>query len=407
MYESFFGFRERPFDLTPNPKYLVLTDVHREALSNLEYAIAGRKGITVLIGEAGSGKTTLIRTAIARQPERVHCVHVQNPALTREEFVETLAERFGLSQLARTSKAALLSELELLLRRRAQVGETTVLIVDEAQSLPIDLLEELRLLVNIETNERKLLSMILAGQPELALRLNEEGLRQLKQRVELRCELRPLTVLETTAYIAGRIRAAGGQGARVFTREAVMLIHEGARGIPRTVNVLADNALLSGFALQHRPVTRQLVAEVCRDFDLRAQGGLRDVQRNFTVQVVLVPLEEGALHRRTARILWICRAIQELLNERGHLAGLVQGGQVRALFGADRADEGAERMFLRLSMLVLLPRLLSVRVLLETLLLGLFELANALLFERLRFGVALGHLHRVGALLEHVPDRIA
>jgi general secretion pathway protein A len=269
MYERFFGFDERPFDLTPNPKYLVLTDVHREALSNLEYAIAGRKGITVLIGEAGSGKTTLIRTAIARQPERVHCVHVQNPALTREEFVETLAERFALSQLARTSKAALLSELELLLRRRAQVGETTVLIVDEAQSLPVDLLEELRLLVNIETNERKLLSMILAGQPELALRLNEEALRQLKQRVELRCELRPLTVLETTAYIAGRIRAAGGQGARVFTREAVMLIHEGARGIPRTVNVLADNALLSGFALQHRPVTRQLVAEVCRDFDLR------------------------------------------------------------------------------------------------------------------------------------------
>jgi len=247
----------------------VLTDGHREALSNLEYAIAGRKGITVLIGEAGSGKTTLIRTAIARQPERVHCVHVQNPALTREEFVETLAERFTLSQLARTSKAALLSELELLLRRRAQAGETTVLIVDEAQSLPIDLLEELRLLVNVETNDRKLLSMILAGQPELALRLNEEGLRQLKQRVELRCELRPLTVLETMAYVAGRIRVSGGQGARVFTREAVMLIHESARGIPRTVNVLADNALLSGFALQHRPVTRQLVAEVCRDFDLR------------------------------------------------------------------------------------------------------------------------------------------
>jgi general secretion pathway protein A len=272
MYERFFSFHERPFDLTPNPKYLVLTDVHREALSNLEYAISGRKGITVLIGEAGSGKTTLIRTAIARQPDRVHCVHVQNPALTRTEFVETLAERFALSQLARTSKAAMLNELELLLRRRAQAGETTVLIVDEAQSLPLDLLEELRLLVNIETNDRKLLSMVLAGQPELSGRLNDEGLRQLKQRVELRCELRPLTMLETMAYIAGRIRAAGGQGARVFTREAVMTIHEYARGIPRTINVLADNALLSGFALQQRPVTRQLVAEVCRDFDLRRSG---------------------------------------------------------------------------------------------------------------------------------------
>ena len=269
MYERFYNFNERPFDLTPNPKYLVLTDVHREALSNLEYAISGRKGITVLIGEAGSGKTTLIRTAIARQPDRVHCVHVQNPALTRTEFVETLAVRFALSPAARTSKAALLNELELLLRRRAQSGESTVLIVDEAQSLPLDLLEELRLLVNIETNERKLLSMVLAGQPELANRLNEEGLRQLKQRVELRCELRPLTMLETMAYIAGRIKAAGGQDARVFTREAMMTMHEYARGIPRTINVLADNALLSGFALQQRPVTRQLVAEVCRDFDLR------------------------------------------------------------------------------------------------------------------------------------------
>src|SRR5215210_1531963 len=193
MYEQFFGFRERPFDLTPNPRYLVLTDVHREALSNLEYGIASRKGITLLLGEAGSGKTTLLRTAIEKQPARVHCTHLNNPALTRSEFVEMLAERFGLSQAARLSKTALLIELETVLKERRAAGETTVLIVDEAQSLSLELLEEIRLLANIETDEEKLLLVVLAGQPELSERLNERTLRQLKQRIALRCELRRLT----------------------------------------------------------------------------------------------------------------------------------------------------------------------------------------------------------------------
>lgn len=268
MYEKFFGLRERPFDLTPNPRYLVLTDVHREALSNLEYGIASRKGITLLLGEAGSGKTTLIRTAVERQPARVHCVHLNNPALTRGEFVEMLAARFGLSDAARLSKTVLLTELEAILNARRKTGETTVLIVDEAQSLPLELLEEIRLLANIETDEEKLLLVILAGQPELAERLNDQRLRQFKQRVALRCELRPLTLQETAAYLAGRIKAAGGLGAQVFTREAVTKIFESARGIPRVISVLADNALLNAFAQGRRPVSSQVVLEVCQDFDL-------------------------------------------------------------------------------------------------------------------------------------------
>lgn len=269
MYEQFFGFRERPFDLTPNPRFVVMTAAHREALSNLNYGIASRKGITLLIGEAGSGKTTMIRTAMEQQQQHVHLVHIQNPGLTRDEFVELLAARFDLSPAARASKASLLLELESLLVRRATEGETTVLIVDEAHSLPLELLEEIRLLANIETNEQKLLSVILAGQPELSARLNSESLRQLKQRVALRCELRLLDLQETAAYLAGRIRAAGGVGAQVFTRDAVALIHERSRGIPRTMNVLADNALLSAFAVGERPVTRQTLLDVCRDFDLK------------------------------------------------------------------------------------------------------------------------------------------
>jgi len=266
MYEKFFGFRERPFELTTNPDYLVLTPSHEEALSTLQYALTGRSGMTLLVGEAGSGKTTLIRAALQRQPRNVHAIHIHNPTLTRAEFVQTLASHFGLSVDAAGSKAVLLTELEPLLRRRRDQGETTVLVVDEGQSLPVELLEEIRLLLNLETNQEKLLTVILAGQPEVSDRLNEHELRQLKQRIALRCELRPLTLPETAAYLAGRIQAAGGVGAQVFTREAVGVIYESSRGIPRVINVIADNALLGSFGLGQRPVTSRVVREVCADF---------------------------------------------------------------------------------------------------------------------------------------------
>jgi general secretion pathway protein A len=290
MYRSFFGFRERPFDLTPNPRFLVLTDAHKEALSNLEYGIASRRGITVLIGEAGTGKTTLIRSAVHRQPEQVHTVHLHNPALTRAEFFEMLATRFELSDKARTSKSALLTELEATLRRRHDRGESSVLIVDEAQSVPFELLEEIRLLGNIETDESKLFSIVMAGQPELASMLNRDSLRQLKQRVALRCELRPLTQAETAGYLAGRIRAAGGIGAQVFTREAVILIHQRSRGIPRSISVIADNALVTAFAVGRKPVNSEIVLEVCRDLALgSSDGDMELVQRRPAGEVTPMP----------------------------------------------------------------------------------------------------------------------
>ena len=266
MYERFFDLRERPFDLSPNPRYLVLTQAHREAIANIEYGIGSRQGITLLIGEAGAGKTTVIRAAIARQSARVHCVHLHNPDLTRPEFIEMLAAQFGLSERARLSKSALLLELEALLRCRHHAKETTVLIVDEAQSLPLSLLEEIRLLANIETDNEKLLCVVLAGQPELATRLDVPSLSQLKQRVSLWCELRPLTLQETAAYMLTRIRCAGGVAGQVFTSDAVTLIHAAANGIPRVINVIADNALMSGLATEQRPVNSQIVHEVCRDF---------------------------------------------------------------------------------------------------------------------------------------------
>jgi type II secretory pathway predicted ATPase ExeA len=273
MYERFYGLRELPFELTPDPKYLFLTRQHREALSTLEYGLSSGKGITALIGEAGTGKTTLIHTALGSERCRnVSCVYLFNPALTRKEFVEALALRFGLSAHAGASKAALLEELEPVLRERRARGQITALVIDEAQSLSDELLEEIRLLANSETATEKLLPLVLAGQPELRDRLNEPGLRQLKQRVTLRCEVVPLNQQETAAYIAQRIRTAGGDAARLFTRQAVMLIHEHSGGIPRTISVICDNALLTGFGLGRQSVDSEIVLEVAHDFDL---GGRR------------------------------------------------------------------------------------------------------------------------------------
>jgi general secretion pathway protein A len=269
MYERFYGLRERPFDLTPDLRFLYLTGSHREALSNLQYGIVGRKGMTLLIGEAGTGKTTLVRAALeAVASPAVKCVYVSNPVLTRSEFYEFLAPKFGLSDRAGLSKARFLAELEESLVARHQAGGLTALVIDEAQSLPHDLLEEVRLLANFETPTAKLLPVVLAGQPELAVRLEHEELRQLKQRVALRCDLAALDIRETAAYIAGRVSIAGGDSARIFSREAVRTIYERSGGIPRTISVICDNALLTGFAAAAKPIGSNLVLEVCRDFRL-------------------------------------------------------------------------------------------------------------------------------------------
>jgi general secretion pathway protein A len=268
MYEAFYGLRERPFDLTANPRFLFLTAGHREALSNLHYGLSSRTGITLLVGEAGAGKTTIIRAAIAhlRSPSS-RIAYVSNPTLTRPEFFELLAGAFGLSPEAAASKPRFLDELLRRAMERDQEGGLTALVVDEAQSLPHELLEEIRLLSNLETSTTKLVPIVLAGQPELAERLNDTSLRQLKQRIGLRCTLPPLGLRETAAYIGKRIRIAGGEGALVFTREAVETIYDRSGGIPRIISVLCDNALVTGFALGRKPVGADVVAEVGHDFD--------------------------------------------------------------------------------------------------------------------------------------------
>jgi general secretion pathway protein A len=266
MYEQFYGLRDRPFELTPDPRYLYLTPKHSEALAHIEYGLASRKGITLIIGEVGTGKTTLLQTALRRRVGKSRIAHLSNPTLTRGEFYQLLASEFGFSPAATASKAQFLLELKQVVNADHENGGVTAMVIDEAQSLPNDLLEEIRLLANFETDTEKLLAVILVGQPELAERLNESALRQLKQRVALRCTLGPLDLRETAAYIAGRIRIAGGDAARLFTRDAVVDIYESSGGIPRVISVICENALLTGFAVGVRPVDRRLIGEVCRDF---------------------------------------------------------------------------------------------------------------------------------------------
>jgi len=271
MYERFYGFREAPFELTADPRFLFFTAQHREALSNLEYGLSAAKPLTVLVGDAGTGKSTVVRAALDSAACRhITCVFIDNPTLTRDEFFETLAAKYDLGLSAQKSKATVLERLESMVRGRQSRGQITALVVDEAQALPDEILEEIRLLANMETTLGKLLPVVLAGQPEIAARLNDPRLRQLKQRIALRCELKPLDLPDTAGYIASRIRTAGGDPANIFTREAVTLIHEHSRGIPRTISVMCDNALMSGFALDQRPVDGDIVREVCRDFDLAA-----------------------------------------------------------------------------------------------------------------------------------------
>jgi len=298
VYERFYGFREAPFELTSNPRFLFFTAQHREALSNLEYGLSVAKPVTVLIGEAGTGKSTLLRAALASEMCRhVTCVFIDNPMLTRAEFFETLASRFDVGENAQSSKATLLGRIEWIVRSRQSRREITALVVDEAQALPDEILEEIRLLANLETPTSKLLPVVLAGQPELAARLNDPRLRQLKQRIALRCELKPLDLPDTAAYIASRIRTAGGDPANIFTREAVTLIHEFSHGLPRTISVMCDNALLSGFALDRRPVDGDIVREVCRDFDLRVAAAIPPAGP----QPAAVALDETGLENRDGR----------------------------------------------------------------------------------------------------------
>lgn len=268
MYLEFYGLKEMPFGLTPDPRYIFKTESHLEMLATVRYAIEHNKGLVVVTGEVGTGKTTTLRAALGQLGDSVMCVYIFNPFLTAAEFFEQLTDEFELNLPKRASKTELLATLGHFLALRHSEGLRTVLIVDEAHGLPTALLEEIRLLLNFETSSQKLLQVILSGQPELQEALNRPALRQLKQRVSLRCEIKPLSVFEINKYIRFRLKQAGARNVNLFDNGAIGLIGHVSGGIPRVVNNICDNALLYGYAAGAELITRGIIQEVIEALDL-------------------------------------------------------------------------------------------------------------------------------------------
>jgi general secretion pathway protein A len=268
MYKKFFKLKENPFNVNPDPRYLFLTRNTQEALACLTYGIETRKGFILLTGEVGTGKTTLLNKLLEwLHQQRIATAFVFNPRLSISQFFDFMMADFGIPCESRM-KSQVLLKLNQWLLERYQAGERAVLVVDEAQNLSEQMLEEIRLLTNLETSTEKLLQIVLAGQPELERKLNQPQLRQLRQRITLRAKTLPLTLEETRGYILERLRIAGGDGEELFSPGAIEAVHQLARGIPRVTNLLGEHALISAFVDQQRPVTAEIVNEVANDFGL-------------------------------------------------------------------------------------------------------------------------------------------
>ncbi len=268
MYKEFYGLRANPFNVNPDPRYLFLTRHTEEALACLTYGIQSRKGFVLLTGEVGTGKTTIINKLLEwLRPQQVATAFVFNSRLTTTQFFDYMMTDFGISSGPKAKSQVLLRLYKWLLYRY-RAGETAVLIVDEAQNLTDEVLEEIRMLTNLETFTEKLLQIVLVGQPELELKLKKPKLRQLRQRVTLRAKTQPLTAEETRAYVEQRLRIAGANGEQIFDAESLALIHRYAKGIPRVINLLCEHCLVSAFVDQQKVIAPAVVEGVARDFDL-------------------------------------------------------------------------------------------------------------------------------------------
>lgn len=266
MYLEFYGLRQAPFDITPNPRFLFHSAKHREALNHLLYGIRERKGFIQLTGEVGAGKTTLCRALLEQLDGRFSTALILNPVLNADELMKAIAVEFGLS-VKGSDRMETIAAISDFLLQQVLNGKETILIIDEAQNLTEELLEQVRLLSNIETDDRKLLQIILMGQPELRERLNSPRLRQLRQRITVRYHLNPLKLGEMGLYIQHRLSFAGGNGIPVFTRPALWRIFKYSQGVPRLINAVCDKALLAGFVAQSQRITFGMVGRAIRELE--------------------------------------------------------------------------------------------------------------------------------------------
>jgi general secretion pathway protein A len=268
MYKEFYGLRANPFNVNPDPRYLFLTRHTEEALACLTYGIQSRKGFVLLTGEVGTGKTTLINKLLEwLRLQQVATAFIFNSRLDVTQFLDYMMADFGIPCDSKAKSQVLLRLYNWLLDRY-RAGETAVLIVDEAQSLSDEVLEEIRMLTNLETFTEKLLQIVLVGQPELEQKLKRPQLRQLRQRLTLRAKTHALTLEETKAYVQQRLRIAGSNGQQIFEPEAIANVHRYASGIPRVINLLCEHSLVSAFVDQQKVIGPSVVDIVARDFDL-------------------------------------------------------------------------------------------------------------------------------------------
>jgi len=279
MYNAFFGFSENPFSLSPDPAFFYRSEQHEEALANLVYGVQARKGFIVLSGEVGTGKTTMLECLRDYlEAQYMEFAFIFNSRINTDQFFEMIAYDLNLD-CARTSKTDVLFALNDLLVQQAQDGRTVVLIVDEAHNLDWEVLEEIRLLGNLENRNGKLLQIILSGQPELDRKLDAPNLRQLKQRIVLRCNLQPFTLRDAVDYIESRLEKAGMPQQAVFSEELMAEVHIRTQGIPRVINAVCDNLLLTAFAMEQKTCDVSMLDEICRDMRLDWPGSRRTRSR--------------------------------------------------------------------------------------------------------------------------------
>lgn len=260
MYEQFFNLKEKPFNMTPDPEYLFLTDKHREALAHLVYGIEQRRGFIVITGEVGTGKTTICRSLLTQFGEDTRIALILNPMLSEVELLESILNEFYIPVTEKTKKG-LLEQLDSFLIQQHSQGRNVVLVIDEAQNLPFETLEQIRIISNLETEKVKLIQIVLLGQPELSEKLSSPQLRQLEQRVSVRFHLTPLTQEETRDYIQHRITVAGGTGTIHFDEKALKTISDHTQGVPRKVNILCDRALLVAFVEGTGRITENIIKQ--------------------------------------------------------------------------------------------------------------------------------------------------
>lgn len=268
MYKSFYGLKENPFNVNPDPRFLYMTKQIEESLTGLMYGIQTRKGFITLTGEVGTGKTTLVNRLLDWLHSRqARTAFLFNSRMNSSQLFDFILAEFDI-QCDSKSKSQQLMKLNSWLLDRYTNGETVVLIIDEAQNLTYPVLEEIRLLTNLETSTEKLLQIVLSGQPELEEKLKLPQLRQLRQRIMLRCRTMPFLQQQTQEYILERLRIAGASGAPIFSPKAVEAVHMYSMGIPRVINLLCEHSLVNAFAEQMRPIQPKIVEEVAREFQL-------------------------------------------------------------------------------------------------------------------------------------------